>query len=270
MWLATPKRGRVAPTRTLKTRAGRSRGVVLAGWSRIAPLITVVYVALREEPVAMSMDNEARKRGDHKLADPLGQATSGRLVVRPDAVHLTVRGDPTMADLYQASFESPAPSVRVHGGTVTLRYPRIAYLTDLRALLRPRPTGQVTLNGSIPWHIWVRGGTTHTSFDLSGLTLYALALGGGASHVALNLPTPAGTVPVRVAGGVRDLTVLRPAGMAARVRIGRAARRLTLDEQYFGAIGGSTRWQSTGYDQTTDRYDIAVSGGADTMTILTR
>jgi hypothetical protein len=83
------------------------------------------------------------------------------------------------------------------------------------------------------------------------------------------LPTPAGTVPVRVAGGVHDLTVLRPTGVAVRVRVGHGARGLTLDDQHFGAIGGNTRWQSPDYNQTTDRYDIAVSGGADTMTVHT-
>ncbi len=85
----------------------------------------------------------------------------------------------------------------------------------------------MTLNTSIPWHVRVHGGTAHTSFDLSGLTLYALELGGGVSQVEVLLPTPAGTVPVRVAGGVHHLTVLRPAGVAARVRVGHGARRLT-------------------------------------------
>jgi hypothetical protein len=213
--------------------------------------------------------NDTRDRRDHELAAPLGGVTSGRLVVRPNAAHVTVRGDPATTDLYRASFDSPAPYVNVQGGTVTIHYPRMAWLTDLRALLAPRPSGQVTLNGSIPWHIRVRGGTAHTSFELSELALYALELDGGASNVALILPIPAGTVPIRVAGGVHHLTVVRPAGVAARVQVGDGARSLTLDDQHFGAIGGSTRWQSPGYDHTADRYDIAVSGGANTLTLDT-
>jgi hypothetical protein len=35
------------------------------------------------------------------------------------------------------------------------------------------------------------------------------------------------------------------------------------------APSGRTRWQNPGYDQTTDRYDIAVSGGANTLTLDT-
>jgi hypothetical protein len=217
----------------------------------------------------MPRGHDAGQRSDRQLAAPLGQTTSGRLVVKPAAAHLTVSGDPTMTDLYRASFESPAPTVRVQGGTVTVHYPRMAWLTDPRALLGPPPSGDVTLNGSIPWHIRIRGGTAHTSFDLGDLVLYALELGGGASQVELILPTPAGTVPVRVAGGVHDLTVLRPAGVAARVQVGHGASRLTLDDQHFGAVGGGIRWQSPGYDQAGDRYDIAVTGGANTLTLGT-
>jgi uncharacterized protein (TIGR02246 family) len=220
---------------------------------------------------SLDMDEASvtRHRRDHELAAPLGQATSGRLVFKPGAARLTVRGDPAMTDLYRASFDTPAPTVRVQGGTVTVHYPRMARLRDLRALLGPRPGGEVALNGSIPWYVRVQGGTAHTTFDLSRVALYAIELDGGVSEVAMVLPAPSGTVPVRVAGGVHELTVLRPAGVAVRVRVGHGARDLTLDDQHFGAVGGSTRWQSPDYDQASDRYDVAVSGGADTLTIRT-
>jgi hypothetical protein len=61
------------------------------------------------------------------------------------------------------------------------------------------------------------------------------------------LPAPAGTVPVRVAGGVHHLTVVRPAGVAVRVRVGHGAGRPTLDGQHVGAIAGSTGWHSPDY-----------------------
>jgi hypothetical protein len=116
------------------------------------------------------------------------------------------------------------------------------------------------------------GASSYGSSRISGQrpSPYALELDGGASNLTIILPTPAGTVPIRVARGVHDLTILRPAGVAARVQVGDGARSLTLDDQHFGAIGGSTRWQNPGYDQTTDRYDIAVSGGANTLTLHSR
>jgi len=44
------------------------------------------------------------------------------------------------------------------------------------------------------------------------------------------------------------------------VRVSHGARRLAIDDQYLGAVGGTTRWQSPGYDHATDRYDMAVAG----------
>lgn len=217
----------------------------------------------------MDKGSDTRHRWDHELAAPLGRVDSGRLVIGPKAARLTVRGDPTMADLCRTSFESPPPTVKVQGGTVTVWYPRMAWLTDLRVLLGPPPTGQVSLNTSIPWHVRVRGGTAHTSLDLSGLTLYALELGGGASHVEVILPTPVGdrAGPRRRGRPSPHRAAPRRRG---RPRPGRPWRQgLTLDDQHFGAIGGSTRWHSPDYHHTTDRYDIAVTGGADTLTLDT-
>jgi len=216
------------------------------------------------------MYRTSETRRVHELSAPLRQeATSGRLVVKPGAAHLSARGDHTQADLYRGSFEAPAPIVRVKSGTVTIQYPRLTWLTDPGSLFRRPGSGQVTLNGSIPWHIRISGGTAHSVFELSDLALYAFELGGGVSHVEIVLPYPAGTVPIRIAGGVHDVTIVRPAPVPVQVKIGRGARRLTLDDQHFGAIGGITRWHSPGYDDVPDRFDIAISGGADTLTVRT-
>jgi hypothetical protein len=214
------------------------------------------------------MTDQTETRWTRELAAPIGPTTAGRLVIKPDAAHLTIRGDRGMTDLYRAGFESPSPNVRVQDGNLTVTFRRVAWLTNPRVLLGRHPSGMITLNGSIPWHIRVRGGTAHAKFDLSGLTLYALELGGGVSDMILTLSTPSGTVPVRTAAGVRDLTIVRPRGVAVSIRVGRGARRLTVDEQHFGAVGGSTRWQSPEYEQMADRYDIAISGGADTLTLM--
>ena len=216
------------------------------------------------------MDNtsDTRRRRDHELAAPLGRVASGRLVIGPRAARLTVRGDPAMADLYRASFESPPPDVRVQGGTVTVRYPRMAWLTGLRAVLGPPPSGQVTLDTSIPWHVRVHGGTAHTSFDLSALILYALELGGGVSNVEVLLPTPAGTVPVRRRGCPSPHRAApRRRG---RPRPGRPWRQEADPRRSaLRRHRGSTRWHSPDYHQRSDRYDIAVTGGADTLTLDT-
>jgi hypothetical protein len=214
------------------------------------------------------MTDRTETRWARELAAPIGLTRAGRLVIKPDAAHLTISGDRAMTDLYQAGFELPFPNVHVQDGNVTVTYRRMAWLSDPSVLIGRRPSGQITLNGSIPWHIRVSGGTAHTRFDLSEVPLYALELGGGVSEVTLTLSSPSGTVPIRAGAGVRDFTIVRPPGVAVSVRIVRGARRLAVDEQRVGAVGGSTRWHSTEYEHTTDRYDIAISGGADTLTLM--
>jgi hypothetical protein len=69
----------------------------------------------------MDKASDLGHRWDHQLAAPLGRVASGRLVIGPKAARLSVRGDPAMAELYQARFQSPPPAVQVQGGTVTVR-----------------------------------------------------------------------------------------------------------------------------------------------------
>jgi hypothetical protein len=85
----------------------------------------------------MDKRSDIRDRWDHELAAPLGRVASGRLVIGPRAARLTVRGDPTMADLYRASFESPPPTVTVRGapsasGTAVWRGSAILALCSAR------------------------------------------------------------------------------------------------------------------------------------------
>ena len=141
--------------------------------------------------------------------------------------------------------------------------------TAPRGALARKPTAEVTLNGSIPWEIRVRGGASRLDADLSGLRLTFFDVAGGASRVALRLPKPSGTVHLRVGGGASNVTIRRPERVAARVRVGGGATKLSLDEQHFGAVGGETRLESPDYATAVDRYEIEVAGGANNLTVGT-
>lgn len=196
---------------------------------------------------------------------PLGSITYGHLQFVRGAANVTLRVDSSLGDLYRARFDGPLPEVHARDGTVTIRYPRTFHPFDWR-----KRAADVTLNGSIPWQIEFRGGLSELNADLSVLRLGSFEIIGGASRVAVTLPRPSGTVSVRVSGGASDITIHRPAGVAARVRVGRGASKLTLDDQHFGAIGGETRLQTPDYEGVADRYDIEVSGGASKLTVDTR
>ena len=206
----------------------------------------------------------AGNEGDNHFAAPLGSTTGGRLEFVRGASNVTIHTDYATASLYQVRSEGPEPRVRAEGGVVTIEYPRTFHPFDWR-----KRTPEVTLNGSIPWEIRVRGGASRLNADLSGLQLSSFEVAGGASRVELRLPKPSGTVHLRVDGGANNVTIHRPEGVAARVRVGGGATKLSLDDQHFGAIGEETRLESLDYATAVDRYEIEVTGGANNLTVGT-
>jgi len=210
----------------------------------------------------MSVDeNEPdRQRKRRNFTAPLGSATSGRLVFASGVGGVTIQADPTLPDLYRATFEHHLPGVQVQDGAVTIQYRRFL-VSDRR-----EPIAQLTLNGAIPWEIEFRDGVSQLTADLSRLPLRALDLS-SASQVVITLPQPSAAVFVHVSGSASDLTIYRPAGVAIRVHISGSASNLALDEHHFGATADGLHWQTPDYHRTTQRYDLSVSGSVSNLTI---
>src|SRR3989442_533475 len=76
---------------------------------------------------------------------------------------------------------------------------------------------EVTLSVAIPWRIVIQGGAAEITAELGGLDLAGLEVKGGLSMIRLELPAPSGVVPIRISGGASNITIRRPAGIAARV-----------------------------------------------------
>jgi hypothetical protein len=212
---------------------------------------------------------ESAERAESRVVSaPLGWVRSGRLVFASGASNVTILGDPAMPDLYRARFEGRAPTVGVRGDTVTVRHPTFPSF-DWLNYGRER-AAEVALNASIPWQIEIRDSASRLTADLSGLELGSLDLTGGASRVDVTLPRPSGVVSVRILGGASNLTIRRPEGVPARVRVEGGSTNLTFDEERFGAVGGEVDLRSPNHDGAADRYDIAVTGGANAVTVGTR
>ncbi|HEX3721482.1 MAG TPA: MarR family transcriptional regulator [Nitrolancea sp.] len=221
--------------------------------------------------------------GEGVFSSPLAGLTSGRLVFATGMSDVTIHGDATLTDLYQAHFEGQAPSIQVQDGTVTIKHrhrPQFEWSTrslgefKLNVTLPwqlgwlMRTVGDVSLNTSIPWQIEIRAGAANFKVDLSDMIVQSLSVKGGASQGTLTLPRPVGTVPVTIGTGASQVTIHRPKGVPTRVHVQKGAVRVNLDTQYFGAIG-EMRWEGPEYEQATDRLDIEISGGASQLTIDT-
>jgi hypothetical protein len=206
------------------------------------------------------------EREDERFWAPRGSLSKGRMEFARGVARLTL-GGAEIPELFRARFDRPAPSVSVHEGKVTVRYPRFS----LRGWPRPwvRREGQVTLNKDVSWDLSIQGGVAQLEADLRGLQVEAIEVSHGASRLDLRLPRPSGVVPVRIGGGASHVRIRRPAGTPARLRIGRGVTDLTLDEQEFGAVGGRLRLESRQADAADSRYEIEITGGASHVQVTT-
>jgi hypothetical protein len=195
---------------------------------------------------------------------PLGSTSRGRIVVVGGASHLEIGADPTIEDLYRARyFEEPVPTVWLRGDTVTVRYPRPR---PLDGSCRER-SGEFVLGTRVPWRIEFRDGVSRLASDLRGLGLGSFEVEGGASRVELRLPRPSGSVPVCLRGGASHVAVHRPEGVAARLRVSGGVTNLYFDGRHLGVVGDEVELRTPDYDDASDRYDFAVTGGANNLTV---
>jgi DNA-binding MarR family transcriptional regulator len=232
---------------------------------------------VRVETAKMRAPSEAEDAGG-SYAAPVGGVTHGSLIFLSGAPKITVRGDPALAELYRARFAGPVPRMRVRGGVVTVAYPRFGWF-DWRAQVAGqhieasahwnKDTGEIALNGAIPWSIELRGGVSRWSADLRLLRLESFEIRGGASKVDLQLPRPQGIVPIRIAGGTNRVSIERPLGVAAGLTVKGGVSEVSVDGKVIKGAG-SISMQTPGAEGASDRYEIEVSGGANKIQIGTR
>ena len=228
--------------------------VLLAFLKHSNTLSREALVRLREAP--------AGAKGIYSA--PLGELESARLVVSCGTSRLIVRADERMAALYQARFEGPVPNVKAKEGVVTIGYPRRPW-----GLSGGQGAADIALSVAIPWRIVIQGGASEVVAKLSGLDLAGLEVKGGLSTIRLDLPAPRRVVSIRISGGASEITVRRPAGVAARARLKGWASQFVFDDQTFSAVGNDVRLRSPGYDATAPCYDIEVAASASMVTITT-
>jgi AcrR family transcriptional regulator len=241
------------------------RSLLAAGFDGAVAVETCHLLAGTYVPAAVAEEWETRAPLDAEhgeLRAPLGALDRGRLELTSGVADLTLRSDPALTELYAGRFQGKLPTVQVQDGTV-----RIA-LRHRHLQLR-REAAELALNPAVWWDVDIADGAWRLHADLRGLHLGSIAVSGGVSDMTLLLPPPEGTVPVRLSGGAHKLTVRRPPGVAARVRVGAGASRLTLDTMHLGSVGGETRWETPDFGASPDRYDVEVDGGAHRMTFDT-
>jgi hypothetical protein len=220
--------------------------------------------AIRPESFPIAHLEATTDRRDSPGASP-GVATRGHLVFARGASRVTIHADPSLSGLYRAHFEGPLPDVQAQDGTVTILYRHVAFFGWLYSW--HDAVADIALNPTVPWDVDIRGGASKVTADLRGIRLRSFTVIGGASDVELRLPRPIGTVPIRVSGGVSKVSIFRPPGVAARIRVGGGFSRLSLDGRRPVSQEGGGQLETPDYPSATDRYDVGVEGGASRVSV---
>jgi DNA-binding MarR family transcriptional regulator len=187
---------------------------------------------------------------------PLGPRAAARVIMETAASRLRFDGPAAAGQLIRATFGGPLPDVRSSAGVVTVRYRRGAGSAFSGRQAR------IALAAEIPWTIEIEGGITDLTGTLAGVRLGGLEVDGGANHVALELPAPAGTVPFRLAGVASSVTLRRPGSTPVAVTVDGGVAHLRVDSRKHDQVGGRKRVESDAFGSSPDRYEIEVLGGA--------
>jgi DNA-binding MarR family transcriptional regulator len=192
---------------------------------------------------------------------PLGPQATARMIMETTASRLTFGDKAPSGELIRASFKGPLPDVRASGGVVTVRYRRAA-----RSAFSSR-AASVSLSGAIPWTIEINGGMTDVRGTLAEVALERVELQGGVNHLDLRLPSPSGTVVVRISGVVSDARLRRPTGVPVALRVAGGVSHLRLDDERHSKVGGRREFVSAGFADHPDRYELEILDGASSVRV---
>jgi DNA-binding MarR family transcriptional regulator len=194
---------------------------------------------------------------------PLGPRAAARVIMETAASRLHFEGAAPNGELVGATFDGPLPDVRTTVGTVNVRYQRkaLSVVTARQA--------RVALNAAVPWVIELEGGLTDLTGSLAKVTLDRLEVNGGANHIDLELPAPAGTTVVRVHGVVSSARFVRPRGVPIALRVGGGVAHLVVNGRSYSNVG-TRRFVSNGFNESPVRLEVDLSGGASRLEVRTR
>jgi hypothetical protein len=194
---------------------------------------------------------------------PIGNRTSATFELVAATRRATVKTQDLGGELYRitsAAESGTAPRPTIAGEKVQL-------------LLETEGAGargnvQILLSSKVTWSLRFTGGADEQLVDLTGGKLSAVDLSGASRRVNLTLPQPSGTVQVRIAGAIEDLSLTSPSGSPVRVRVDGGVKTVsagtrTLRDLEPGSTLTPKDWK------TANRYDVAAEARLSQLTVKT-
>jgi hypothetical protein len=163
----------------------------------------------------------------------------------------------------------PEPSYGVRDGVGELAY----RVRDTRPVWLPfvdrsEEHGRldVQLARGAPVTLAIDAGGVESRLDLSALQISRLDLQTGVANTRVRLPEAASRTAVSVKGGVTDVLLDVPPGVAADIQVSDGLAGRQIDERRFRPMGGG-HYRSAAYETAPNRVDMQIELGLANLTI---
>jgi hypothetical protein len=186
------------------------------------------------------------------VTEPLGTATAATIEVGGAAALLQVRAAGLGPVLFSATAPAGGPAP---GLERTRRGPKLTVGTHTELLL----------NAKVRWTLRLTGQFGAEQIDLRSGKLARIELTGDSPDAALDLPRPAGTVPLRVTGKVGKLQIR--AQDPVRVKLGKGAAAATIDGKAQRGVRDGAALTGKGWRPAKQRYDVTAAQRIDSVTV---
>jgi hypothetical protein len=125
----------------------------------------------------------------------------------------------------------------------------------------------IKLNSAISWQLQFSGGASQTILDLGNAKVGSIDFTAGSSLIRMQLPRPAGTATITLAGGASQVAMTVPPGVPARLELDGGASTATLAGLTRVGIAGGTMLTGPGWALAGSRYDVVAPAGVSDITV---
>ncbi|GLW30853.1 hypothetical protein [Actinoplanes regularis] len=197
----------------------------------------------------------------HLVTAPLNGRTKAafEMLAASDSIRLSVAdiGD----DLFRISTpeDSPLlPSPQLADDGVRLQVTRNGAGADGQV--------DVVLAARVRWTLRFSGYAAERDVDLGEGKVERIEVVGGTRRAVLALSKASGTVPVKITGGVEELTLRAPAGSPIRVKVGGGAATVTAGTRTLRDVAPGSTLTPKDWD-TSGRYDVDTASKINLLTV---
>jgi hypothetical protein len=238
---AKPRRSRLVTVATIALSAVVLLGGAVAG---------VAFFAGSDQSLSSVLKLGASETRSRMATGPLGGREAATFELVAATTKVTVRTQDLGDDLYRItsaadSGTKPSPA-----------------LTKDKLQLRLTPDGDATggdvevlLSSKVKWALRFVGGADEQIVNLAAGKISSIDVIGGSRRLELALPTPAGTIPIRLTGAVDELSVRSPADSPVRVQVRGGAKTVAAGERTLRDVKPGSTLTPTDW-KAPNRYDV--------------